>query len=225
MGEAIGQVLSPAVGVAISPIPLIAVILMLATPHGRANGIAFTVGWVAALTAAIAVLVAVGAGAGGRDEAAPATWTWWVKLAVGVLFVLLAARQWRGRPRDGHDAALPSWMRAVDTFTPLKAAGLAVVLAVVNPKNLALVVAAGVTVAGAAGGTVDRVVAAAVFVAVASLCALVPLAVFVFGGSGAADVLAGWKTWMARHNAAIMTVVLVVLGAKFLGDGIAGLSA
>jgi hypothetical protein len=32
------------VGVAISPLPLVAVILMLATPRGRANGVAFTAG-------------------------------------------------------------------------------------------------------------------------------------------------------------------------------------
>lgn len=34
MGDAIGHVLTSAVGIAISPLPLIAVILMLATPKG-----------------------------------------------------------------------------------------------------------------------------------------------------------------------------------------------
>ncbi|MGR6999309.1 GAP family protein [Yinghuangia aomiensis] len=63
MGDAIGQVLSPAVGVAISPVPLIAVILMLATPKGRANGAAFTIGWILSVAAAMAALIAVGAGA------------------------------------------------------------------------------------------------------------------------------------------------------------------
>jgi hypothetical protein len=44
MGEAIGQVLSFAVGVAISPVPIIAVVLMLATRRGRVNGPAFLTG-------------------------------------------------------------------------------------------------------------------------------------------------------------------------------------
>jgi hypothetical protein len=39
MGAAIGAMLSSAIGVAISPLPLIVLILMLATPRGRANGI------------------------------------------------------------------------------------------------------------------------------------------------------------------------------------------
>ena len=38
-------------------------------------------------------------------------------------------------------------------------------------------------------------------------------------------VLGGLKAWMAGHNAAIMTVLLLVLGAKLTGDGIGGLSA
>ncbi|MFE6358522.1 hypothetical protein ACFVP3_00690 [Streptomyces sp. NPDC057806] len=42
MGDAVGQMLASAVGIAISPIPIIAVVLMLATPRGRVNGTAFT---------------------------------------------------------------------------------------------------------------------------------------------------------------------------------------
>jgi hypothetical protein len=40
----------------------------------------------------------------------------------------------------------------------------------------------------------------------------------------AATILGDLKDWMATHNAAIMTVLSLVLGAKLLGDGIAGLS-
>ncbi|MFH8438181.1 GAP family protein [Streptomyces sp. NPDC018007] len=58
MGEAIGGMLISAVGIAISPLPLIAVILMLATPHGRTSGVAFTVGWAAGLATVVAVIVA-----------------------------------------------------------------------------------------------------------------------------------------------------------------------
>ena len=44
MGEAVGQVLPAAVGIALSPIPIIAVVLMLVTPRGKVNGIAFLLG-------------------------------------------------------------------------------------------------------------------------------------------------------------------------------------
>ena len=45
MGQAIGQILPLAVGVGLSPSPIIAVVVMLGTPQARANGPAFMVGW------------------------------------------------------------------------------------------------------------------------------------------------------------------------------------
>jgi hypothetical protein len=44
MWNAVGQVLPAAVGVALSPIPIIGVVLMLVTPRGRVNGPMFLVG-------------------------------------------------------------------------------------------------------------------------------------------------------------------------------------
>jgi Sap, sulfolipid-1-addressing protein len=49
LGEAIGDLLPAAVGVALSPVPIVAVILMLGTPRARTNGPAFAAGWVAGL--------------------------------------------------------------------------------------------------------------------------------------------------------------------------------
>jgi len=46
VGRAIGQILSFAVAVAISPVPIIGVVLMLSTPRARSNGPAFLVGWI-----------------------------------------------------------------------------------------------------------------------------------------------------------------------------------
>ena len=64
-GQAIGQVLSFGVGVALSPLPIIAVVLMLATPKGRANGPAFLTGWVLgiAVLGTTVLLIASGASA------------------------------------------------------------------------------------------------------------------------------------------------------------------
>ena len=50
LSDAIGGLLPSAVGVALSPIPIIAVILMLDTPKARSNGPAFALGWVFGLT-------------------------------------------------------------------------------------------------------------------------------------------------------------------------------
>jgi hypothetical protein len=46
IGQAIGQALPFAVGVALSPVPIIAAVLMLSIPKGSVNGLAFLTGWV-----------------------------------------------------------------------------------------------------------------------------------------------------------------------------------
>ncbi|MEV4614175.1 GAP family protein [Kitasatospora sp. NPDC049258] len=223
MGDAIGQMLASAVGIAISPVPLVAVILMLATPRGRTNGTAFTAGWVVALGALTTAVVLVGSGldVGGPEP----VWSWWVKLAIGVLFLVIGARQWRTRPREGHVTAPPRWMRAVDRFTPAKSAGLAVALVVANPKNLVLAIGGGVSIATSSASTGGKAVATVLMVLVGSLCTLLPLGVDLVGGARSAKLLGEWKAWMSTHNSAIMTVLLVVLGAKYLGDAISGLTA
>jgi hypothetical protein len=226
MGDAIGQILASAVGIAISPLPLIAMVLMLATPRGRTNGLAFTLAWAVGLGVIATVVLA--SASGGRASAGdhdPATWTLWVKLALGILFLAMAVLQWRGRPTDGQSARTPGWMKAIDTFTPVRAAGLAFVLAVANPKNLVLAVGGALSIAGSDASVGGRVVAAAVMVVIGSLCALVPLAVYLLGGDSAARVLGGWKTWMSAHNAAIMMTVLAILGAKYVGDAVSGLTS
>ncbi|HEV2638854.1 MAG TPA: GAP family protein [Actinocrinis sp.] len=222
MGEAIGGMLSSAVGVAISPLPIILLVLLLATPRGRADGIAFAAGWVVSL-AVVSTLIVVFGGGERTGGGAPATWTYYLKLAIGVLFLLLAVKQWRGRPRPGHEPKQPGWMATVDSFTPVKAAGTAVALAVVSPKNLPLTIGAAVSIASSDAGGAGQAVAVTLFVVLASACVLVPLGVYLLGGDKASATLDGWKTWMAAHNNAIMATIFLVLGVKSIGEAIAGL--
>lgn len=51
------------------------------------------------------------------------------------------------------------------------------------------------------------------------------MAIYFLGGRRAGDVLGGLRDWMSRNNTAIMAVLLLVIGAKLIGDGIAGLSS
>ncbi|MCB0893780.1 MAG: GAP family protein, partial [Nocardioidaceae bacterium] len=102
-----------------------------------------------------------------------------------------------------------------------KAAGLAVLLAAVNPKNLLLCVSGGAAIATAAAGDGSAaVVAAAVFAVVATVGVAAPVVVYLTAGDRAEEVLAELKTWMVQHNAVIMAVLLLVIGAKLVGDGI-----
>lgn len=222
MGEAIGAVLPLAVGVCLSPVPIIAVVLMLATPRGRANGGAFILGWVVGLAAVGTIVLLVASGAGASQAGTPATWVSIVKLVLGAALVVLAVRQWRGRPRGDDAPALPGWMHTIDSFTPVKSVGLGVLLSAVNPKNLLLTVAAGAAIAQAGTSSGGEAVALAVFVVLGTVGPGLPLAIALVMGARARALLDGMRSWMAAHNTAIMSVILLVIGAKLIGDGIAG---
>ena len=121
MGEAIGQVLSLGVGVALSPVPIIAVVLMLATPRGRANGPAFIAGWLIGLSVVGAIVLVVSSGADASESGEPARWVGVLKLVIGVLLLLVAVRQWRGRPRGavaGGTACAPSAAGSPTCWSP-----------------------------------------------------------------------------------------------------------
>jgi hypothetical protein len=220
--EAIGQVLPLAIAAAISPFPIIGVVLMLVSRRARVNGPAFVVGWLAGLAVVGAIGLTVTNAAAAGDGGAPSDGANTFQIVLGALLVVFAVRQWRKRPRAGEEPPMPKWMSAVESFTPVKAAGMGVVLSAVNPKNLVLALSAATTIAATSLGGSDQVVAYAVFALIASIGVATPVVISFTMGDRARPILESLKTWLAHHNAAILAVIFLVIGAKVLGQGIAG---
>lgn len=225
MGQAIGQVLPVGIGVAVSPVPIIAVVLMLATPKGRVNGPAFLAGWIAGLAVVGTLVLLISSGASASSDGAPATWVSILKIVLGLLLVLLAVKQWRGRPRGDAEPELPVWMKTVDTFTPVKSAGMAVLLSAINPKNLLLTVGAAAAIAQTGSSTIDQAVALAVFVLLGTLGVGAPVGIYYAMGDKATKILGDLHEWMARENATIMAILCLIIGAKLIGDAISALAS
>lgn len=198
---------------------------MLTTPRARTNGPAFVLGWLLGLGVVGAVVLALAGPGGASENGQPATWVSWLKLLLGVLLLLVAARQFRGRPHQGEEAPLPKWMGAIDRFTPPQALGGGAVLAGANPKNLLLAVggAAAIAQTGIPGG--QQAIAYAVFAVVGTLGVGAPVGIYLGMGKRSAELLGRLKDWMGQHNAVIMAVLCLVIGVKLLGDAISGLSA
>lgn len=218
MGATIGAILASAVGVAISPVPIIAVILMLFSGAATRNSLSFLVGWIVGLLGA--GLIVLGIEFAESDDG-PTTANGVIKILIGALFVALGVKQWRGRPKSAADAEMPAWMSSIDDFTMGKSFGIGLLLAAVNPKNLGLTIAAAATIsAGGLSGS-EEIIVLVVFVALASLTVAVPVIVNLIAGEKAAPTLNTMKEWLIANNATVMAVLFIVLGAKVLGDGIA----
>jgi threonine/homoserine/homoserine lactone efflux protein len=220
-GAAIGEFLPSALAVALSPIPVAAVVLVLAGERSMARGWALAIGWMAGL---VVVSVGVILVVGGLPEDGEGTALGSLRIALGVLFLVLAAKQWRRRPARGEEPRTPGWMRRIDHSTPLSIAGIGVVLSAGNPKNLALTLAAAASIAEAGLGDAGTVGAVAVFVAIGSMTIVGAVIVHALAPERSAGPLESVKRLMLDNGAVILMVVLLVLGAKLLGDGIADLS-
>jgi threonine/homoserine/homoserine lactone efflux protein len=225
MGQAIGEILPFALGVAISPIPIIAIIVMLLSARAGANSTAFLVGWVVGVAGGCIVLLALSGlletDEGGATSSSSST----VKLILGALLVMMAARHFRQRPKAGEVPELPKWLQSIDTLTPVKAVGLGVLLSAVNPKNLVLIAGAMVGVAQLGLPAGDEAVAVAVFVVIAVSTVTAPVIVYRTAGARAEHVLGEMKLWLGQNNAVVMAVLLLVIGVVLISKGISGHAA
>jgi threonine/homoserine/homoserine lactone efflux protein len=225
MGQGVGEVLTFAIGVAISPVPIIAVILMLFSQKARVNGPAFLAGWVLALAVISTVAYVIADESDASTSSSASDTISWGKIVLGVLFLLLAGRQWRSRPAPGVEPEMPKWMRGIDSFSPGKALGLGVLLTGVNPKNLILTLGAATGLAQLGLSTGDAVGSIVVFVVVASLTIAVPVVYYLVGGEKAKTALDSLKRWLGMHNAAVMTVLFLVFGVDLIAKGIPPLTS
>lgn len=226
MGPSISEVLPYAIGVAISPVPLVAVIAMLFTTRAQANGTGFLAGWAVGLgvLATVVYVIADGADASSNSTASDSTST--VKVVLGVLLLALALRRWRHRPAPGAEPAAPKWMSGIEHFTPVRSAGLGVLLGAVNPKNLVLTLgaAAGLAQLGDTS-TTDAVAGIVAFVVVASSTVGLAVGYRVFGGERSRAQLDDAKAWLAGHNDAVMAVLFLVFGVLLVAQGTGRLTA
>lgn len=130
----------------------------------------------------------------------PAKWVSILKIILGLLLVAIAAKQWRGRPRGDTQPELPTWMKTIDTFTPAKSAGMAVLLSAVNPKNLLLVVGAGAAIAQTGASAASQAVALAVFVLLGTIGVGAPVAIYYLMGEKASKLLGELHDWLAART-------------------------
>lgn len=221
MGQVIGQLLPLAVGIAISPLPVIAGILMLMSPRARSTGVGFLVGWLGGIVIVAVLFAALSSILPEQSDDGASPILGAVQLVLGVLMLLMAVRQWRGRPKPGADPEMPKWMAQIDGMTFFAALGLGLLLAALNPKNLLLGASAGVSLGSAGIGVGDMVIVVVIYTVLASSTVLIPVVGYLVASDRLRTPLGRMRDWLQAENAVIMTVLLLVLGVVIIGKGIA----
>jgi len=222
VGQAIGESIVFAIGVAISPIPIIAVVLMLLSKRAGANSMAFGGGWLIGVSALTIVVIVVSGAIGTGADGAASHGTSTTKLVLGAVLLLLGLRNWRKRPAPGEPAALPKWLQAMESITPAKSGALGIGLSSLNPKNILMIIGGGLAIAGSPTSTGGKVTAAVIFVLLAVSTVMVPVVVYQVMGDRIQPRLESLDSWLEANNATVMAVLFLVIGVVLIGKGLDG---
>jgi threonine/homoserine/homoserine lactone efflux protein len=198
--------------IALEPFPLTAFILILSADQGTRKGLAFILGWLACFVAVIAAVFLVTGDEPPRPGTTPSTAVLTVKLAAGIVLILIALRQ---RRRMGRPRKRPAWMAGLDRSRAWTAAALAVFL-----QPWTLVAAGAATVAEAKLATVGSYLTLVLFclLATASFLYLELYAVFAPAAAGAR--LEWLRAWLDAHQDQVIIVVFLLLGFWLAGNSI-----
>lgn len=205
--------------VALSPITVIPAVLVLQAPRRRPSSLAFLAGWLAGLAALTALSVAASGLLGGLHKTPPA-WASWLRVVLGSALIVFGIYRWLTRRRHTES---PSWMRSFATITPARSGVTGAALAVLRPDVSLICVPAGLAIGTSGLGADGDWMAAGFFVVVAASTVAIPILAYVAAGPRLDDPLARLKDWMDENNAALLAVVLVVIGAMVLQHGIQAL--
>lgn len=209
------------VGIALSPLPIAAAILMLFSSRASTNGPAFVAGWIVGLAVVGGVMLAFGSAAGSTDQ--PSTLSMVLQLLIGAALLFMSFRQW-GASRDKSKApGMPKWMSSIDDFSAGKSFAVGALLSGVNPKNLALNMAGVIVIAEAGMAPQQEWVTFAIYVVLASLTVALPVVYYLVARENSKATLTTMKTWLIANNAVVMAVLLLVLGLKLFAAGSQGL--
>jgi hypothetical protein len=217
MDEALAELLPLALVIAVSPIPVLAVILMLLTERSTLNASALLVGWAFALTVIAAGVAALGIGSTESGED-PGTGLIVAQFALAALLFAGAVRRWRMQRRGVGESSRSRWMGRLRAVGPAGAVALGFGLIALNPKDGLLTIAAGARLAEADPGTGAAIGALAIFVAVSSSTIAAPIAAELALGDRAESLLERSRAWLERNGNAAVAVVLLVLGLLVATD-------
>lgn len=217
MGTALANSVTYAVGIAASPIPIVVVIMMFVSARPQVNSAVFVTTWVMGIAAIVTVASLVpGLGA---DADARGTGRGVLRIVVGVVFLLLAVRNWRRRTAPGEEPSTPPWLSPDGGMGARAAVGLGLLLSLLNPKDLALGVSGGAAIGAEELSAGHLALAIIAFTSVAVSTVAVPVLVYLVVGTRAVDAFDRLKQWLLLHNAVVLAVVWFLLGVVFVLEG------
>ncbi|GAA1994633.1 GAP family protein [Microbacterium pumilum] len=217
--EAIGHILPIALAVAISSVPIMVTILILLSPNRARSAPLFMIGWVIGLILVVSVCTLVAELIPtARSPRRPDTAIGIVEIIVGLAMIVLAVVSWL-RSRRAETPAVPKWLSSEKSLRPWQAFGVALILNI-RPKALLLAIAAGLTVRADSQSPTDAVVAILIYTIIGASTVVTPIVATMVAPDRMVPRLTSMRSWLTRNDAAMTSIILLLVGVFVIGSGI-----
>ena len=222
-----GELLPVAVGLAmLGVMPMIAAVVLMSSDGGGGKAWAFATGYFSALVTVTLIFVAVGQQVEeSQSDTSNTTMESVVQILLGIVLLLMSYKNFRKRHAESTADSGPGWLKTIDKVSLPAAFGLGATAGAANPKNLALIPGAAITIIAADLTNVGVISASLIFALVGTFGVAIPLFIPLFAGDRRDEVLTSMREWLVRNTAVIMMVLLFILGWVLIGRGLSGLAA
>ena len=201
--------------VTLDPLPLTAFMIVLPSKGGVRKGAAFVFGWLVSLAAVVTITVLATGNDPPKPATAPSLASLAVKIALGVVLVVIAIRHIRARGRPKPPKKPPKWQEHVDNMSPWFAMALAPTL-----QPWVLIGAGAATVVEA------KLSSWASFVALFGYCLLASasyLAMEIYAVVKPAECqafLARFRAWIDSHTDQVIIAGSLIIGLWLIANSI-----
>ena len=201
--------------ITLEPIPLTSFILILASKNGTRKGAAFIFGWLFSLAVVVAVTILATSNNPPKSNTAPSLGALAAKIAIGVVLLVIALRQWRKMGKPKPPKKTPKWQTGIDNMSPWYAMGLA---PLTQPWGL---VAAGVaTITEAKLASWQDYVALVGFCLIATGVYIVMELYVGFRPDQGQALLTRLRNWLDTHTDQVIIIVSLLLGLWLVGKSV-----
>lgn len=218
MVNALMLLLPAAIGFALSPIPIVQMILVLLSKRSETNGVLFLI-CIALPAFAVPMLSAGGLAAATHEDSGMSDPKAWILVAFGAVFLTMALRNIANR----HDTSVPKAFSAIENMGPAGVVALSAGATVLNPKNLVILLGAGTVAASTGLSAGSLAITLAIFAVLATLPFSIAVGYVVLGGEASTRRMQRVKQWLLANNRLMMAAVLGVLGAAMIAKALAAL--
>jgi hypothetical protein len=181
--------------IALDPLPLTAFLVVLPSKRGVVKGAAFVFGWLVSLGIVVTVAVLATGNNPPQPNTAPSLASLAIKIALGVVLVVIAVRHIRARSKPKPPKKPPKWQEHVDSMSPWFALVLAPAL-----QPWVLISAGAATVVEAKVSSWESFLALFLYCVLASSSYLAMQIYAMVRPSQSQQMLARFRAWIDAHT-------------------------